>query len=78
MKVSRPDSWADNGAPHLCNVYVCVIIHTHTPTHTPTRVKDREDTDNALIFPSVKNISPRQATGAFIDQLNPHIVVPQR
>jgi len=37
---------------------VCVRINTHTPIYTPTRVKHREDTDNTLIFPSVKKINP--------------------
>jgi len=48
-------------------VCVCVRIHTHTPTYTPTRVKNREDTDNTPVFPSVKNNPPRQATSALID-----------
>ena len=33
---------------------VCVRIHTPTPTYTLTRVKNREDTDNTTISPSVK------------------------
>jgi len=44
--------------PHLCSVCVCVRIHTHTPTYTPTRVKNREDTENTPIFPSVKKDPP--------------------
>ena len=52
---------------HLCSVCVCVRIHTTTHTYTPTRVKNREDTDNTTIFPSVKNSPPRQATSALID-----------
>jgi len=58
-------------------VCVCVRIHTHTPTYTPTRVKNREDTDNTPIFSFVKNNPPRQATNASIDYLNPPILVPQ-
>ena len=50
-----------------CAVYVCVHIHIHTPTYTPTRVKNKKDTDNTPIFPSIKNNPPRQATSAFID-----------
>jgi len=57
---------------------VCVCIHTHTSTYTPTCVKNREEIDNTPIFPSVKNNPPRQATSAFIDQLNLPILVPQR
>jgi len=52
---------------HLCSVCVCVRIHTLTHTYAPTRVKNREDTDNTTIFPSVKNSPPRQATSALID-----------
>jgi len=52
---------------HLCSVCVCVRIHTLTHTYTPTRVKNRKDTDNTTIFPSVKNSPPRQATSALID-----------
>jgi len=37
---------------------VCVRIHTPTPIYTPTCVKNREDTDNTPIFPSVKNNPP--------------------
>jgi len=48
-------------------VCVCVRIHTLTHTYTPTRLKNREDTDNTTIFPSVKNSPPRQATSALID-----------
>ena len=47
---------------HLCSLCVCVRIHTLTHTYTPTRVKNREDTDNTTIFPSVKNSPPHQAT----------------
>ena len=67
LQVSHSNSWAHIRVPHLCSVCVCVHIHTHTPTYTPTRVKNREDTDNTPIFPSVKNKPPRQATSAFID-----------
>jgi len=67
FQVSHPDSWAQNQVPHLCSACVRVRIHTLTPTYTPTRVKNREDTDNTPIFPSVKNKPPRQATSAFID-----------
>jgi len=42
-------------------VCVCVCIHTRTPTYTPTRVKNREDTVNTPIPPSVINNPPRQA-----------------
>ena len=52
---------------HLYSVCVCVRIHTLTHTYTPTRVKNREDTDNTTIFPSVENSPPRQATSALID-----------
>ena len=52
---------------HLCSVCVCMRIHTLTHTYAPTRVKNREDTDNTTIFPSVKNSPPRQATSALID-----------
>ena len=51
----------------ICAVCVCVRIRTHTPTYTPTRVQNREDTDNTFIFPSVKNNPSRQATSALID-----------
>ena len=78
LQVSHPDSWAHIRVPHLCSVCVCVRIHLHTPTYTPTRVKNREDTDNTLIFLSVTNNFPRQATSAFIHELNPPILVPQR
>jgi len=74
---SRSDSWAHIRVPHLCSVYVCVHIQTHTTTYTPTRVKNREDTDNPPIFTSVKNSSPSQVTTAFTDQLNPPILIPQ-
>ena len=59
-----PDSWAHIQVPHLCSVCVCVRIHTHTHTYTPTRVENRDDTDNTPIFPAVKNNPPRQATSA--------------
>ena len=50
----------------ICAVCVCVCIHTPTPTYSPTRVKNREDTDNTPISPSVKKNRdpPRQATSA--------------
>ena len=52
----------------ICAVCVCVcVVHTHTPTDTPTCVKNREDTDNTPIFPSVKNNPPRQATSGFFN-----------
>jgi len=38
-----------------CVVCVCVRIHTHTPTYTSTHVKHGKDTDNTVIFPSIKN-----------------------
>jgi len=62
----------------ICAVCVCVCVRIHTPTHTytPTRVKNREDTDNTPISPSVENNLPRQATSAFMDYLNPSILVP--
>ena len=63
LQVSHPDSWAHIQVPHLCSVCVCVHIHTHTHTYTPTHVKNREDTDNTPIFPSVKNNPSRQARG---------------
>jgi len=66
IQVSHPGSWGHICITHLCSVCVCVRIHTHTPTYTLTRVKNREDTDNTPIFPSVKNNPPRQATNAFI------------
>jgi len=55
----------------MCSVYVCVRIHTPTPTYTLTRVKNTEDTDNTPIFPCVKNNPPCHATSALIDKLNP-------
>jgi len=69
LQVSHPDSCAHILVPHLCSVCVCVCVYcdTPTPTYTPTRVK-------TPIFPSVKNMPPRQAC-AFIDYLNPHILV---
>ena len=67
LQVSHPDSRAHIQVPHLCRVCVCVRIHTPTPTYTPTRVKNREDTDNTSILPSVKKNPPRQATSALID-----------
>jgi len=67
VQVYHPDSWAHNRVPHLYSVCVCVRIHTHKLTYTPTRVKNREDTDNTPIFPSVKNNTPCQATSASID-----------
>ena len=67
LQVSHSDPWAHNRVPHLYSVCVCVCIHTHTSTYTPIRVKNREDTDNTPIFPSVKNNPPRQATSAVID-----------
>jgi len=60
----------------ICAVCVCVRIHTHTPTYTPTRVKNREDTDNTPIFPFLKNNPSGQATSALTDYLNPSILVP--
>jgi len=54
----RPDPWAHIRILHV--QYVC----THTPTYTPTRVKNREDTDNTLISLSVKSNLPRQATSS--------------
>jgi len=51
-----------NRVPHPCSVRVCVRIYTHTPIYTPTRVKNREDTYNTPILPSVKSKPPRQAT----------------
>jgi len=80
LQVSHPDSWAHIRVPHLCSVCVCVRIHTDTPAvaYTPTRIKNREDTDNTPIFPSVKNRPPRQATSAFIDWLNPPILAHER
>jgi len=65
--ISHPDSWAHIQVPHLCSVCVCVRIHTYTHTYTPTRVKNREDTENTPIFPSVENNPSRQATSALID-----------
>jgi len=44
--------------PSVQCVCVCVHTHTRTPTYTPTRVKNREDTDNTPIFPSVKKKWP--------------------
>ena len=55
-----PTPGLTSGYPAVC-VCTSVRIHTHTPTFTPTRVKNREDTDNTPIFPSVKNNPPRQA-----------------
>ena len=52
---------------HICAVCVCVCVYTHTPTYTATRVKNREDTDNTFILPSVKNNPLHQATSALID-----------
>jgi len=60
---------------HLCSVCVCVRIHTLTHTYTPTCVKNREDTNNTTIFPSIKNSTLRQATSALIDQLNPTMIL---
>ena len=51
----------------ICVVCVCVRAYTHTPTYTPTRFKNREDTDNTPIFPSVKNNPQSQAISALID-----------
>ena len=48
-------------------VCVCVRILTHTPTYTPTRVQNKEDTDNTSTFPSVKNKPPCQVTSALIN-----------
>jgi len=76
LELCHPDSWAHIQVPHLCSVCLCVRIQTHTPTYIPTRVKNREDTDNTPIFPSVKNNPPRQATSSFIDQSKPPILVP--
>jgi len=52
---------------NLCSVCVCVRVHTLSHTYTPTLVKNREDTDNTTIFPSVQNSPPHQATSALID-----------
>jgi len=76
--VSHHDPWAHNWVPHMCSVCVCVCIHTHTTTCTPTGVKNREDTDNTPIPPSVKNDPLRQAKSAIIDYLIPFTLVPQR
>ena len=73
LQVSHPDSWAHIQVPHLCSV--CVRIHTHTPTYTPTRVENREDTENTPIFPSVQNNPRRQATKAFIDSKGQEIIL---
>jgi len=59
LQVSHDDPWAHTRLLHMCSVCVCVRIHTPTPTYTPTRVKNREDTDNTHISPSVKNNSSR-------------------
>jgi len=45
---------------------VCVRIHTYIPTYTPTRLKNREDTDNTPTFFSVKNNSAHQATSGIV------------
>ena len=78
----KADSPRSHPASVLCThiriaVCVCVCVYTHTPTYTPTRVKiESIFTDNTPIFPSVKNNPPRQSTSAFIDYLNPLILVP--
>ena len=42
----------------LCAVGVCVCVYTHIHAHTlPPASKDKEDTDNTSISPSVKNNS---------------------
>jgi len=55
---------------HLSTSYVqcvwCVRMHTPTLTYTPTRVENREVTDNTSISPAVKNNPLRQATSALI------------
>jgi len=48
--------WLTSEYP-TCSVCVCVG-KTHTNTYTPTPVKNRKNTDNALIYPSVKNEPP--------------------
>jgi len=50
----------------MCSVRVCVPVRIYTPTstYTPTCVKNRQDTDNTPISPSVKNKPPRQGTSA--------------
>ena len=54
--------------PSTCAMCVCVCVYTRSHTHTlPTALKNREDTDNTTIFPSVKNSPPRQATSALIE-----------
>jgi len=67
LQVSHHDPWAHKRVPHMCSVCVFVRIHTHTPTYTPTRVKNRDDTDNTPISPSVKNNPPHQTTSALVD-----------
>jgi len=44
LQVYHPNPWAHKRITHLCSVYVCVRIHTHTPTYTPTRIKKIEKT----------------------------------
>ena len=48
-----------------CAVRMCVCVSAHIHTHTlPLTSKNRENTDNTPISPSVKNKPPRQATSA--------------
>jgi len=56
LQVSHPDSWAHIQVPHLRSVYVCVRIHKHTHTYAPTRIKNREDTDNTTIFRKILGV----------------------
>ena len=55
--------------PGLTSNYpICAVcVSVCAPTYTPTRVKNREDTDNTTIFSPVKISPPRQATSALID-----------
>jgi len=76
--VSHPDPWAHNRVFQILSACACVHLDTHTTTYIPTRVKNREDTDNTPISPPVKNNPLRQATSALIDWLNHPTFVPQR
>ena len=67
LQVSHHYTWAHSRVPHLCSVFVCVRINTHTPTYTPTRVRNGADTDSTPISPSVRNNPPCQATNTLID-----------
>jgi len=67
-----PTPWLTSEYP-VCAVCVCVWVYTHTCTYIHSH-----RTDNTPISSSVKNIPPRQATSALIDQLDPPILVPQR